>query len=266
MKRAAFTLIELLVVIAIIAILAALLFPVFSQVRERAHATHCLNNLKQLGGALTTYIQDWDEMLPSGHTLQFGGKGAHGNWKHQLYPYVRTMDVFLCPTNPLGWNGTAADWLIATTDPSIKDRTWNYSLFSKPRDESGEFPVSYGWNAFLMNRAAWEGSGGGLAFSVVDLSEIKDTSNTLVIYETRQVSSYEEYFSFRPWHESSKGWIHHHNKRINLLFADGHAKGLKAIETLEPQCLWASYLSPLYKDGNQFGDPCKNFTMAVEYR
>jgi len=59
-----FTLVELLVVIAIIAILAAVLFPVFGMVRERARATGCLSNMRQIGLALTMYVNDKGEAFP----------------------------------------------------------------------------------------------------------------------------------------------------------------------------------------------------------
>src|SRR5713226_4167344 len=61
MRKRGFTLIELLVVIAIIAILAAILFPVFAQARDKARAAGCLSNTKQIGTAVTLYLQDYDE-------------------------------------------------------------------------------------------------------------------------------------------------------------------------------------------------------------
>ncbi|MDR3710638.1 MAG: DUF1559 domain-containing protein [Capsulimonadaceae bacterium] len=98
MRYSAFTLIELLVVIAIIAILAAILFPVFATAREKARTAACTSNLKQFSLAFAQYTQDYDEMFPCG-MFQAGGSGGNGGggWAGQIYPYVKSVKVFLCP-------------------------------------------------------------------------------------------------------------------------------------------------------------------------
>jgi len=112
-----FTLIELLVVIAIIAILAAILFPVFQRVRENARRTACASNLKQLSLAFIQYTQDSDEVMP-GAVGGFGGNDKFGGWEYydnfigpggtkfdmtqgSLYPYVKSVGVYICPDDIL---------------------------------------------------------------------------------------------------------------------------------------------------------------------
>src|ERR1700722_18855167 len=93
-SRRAFTLIELLVVIAIIAILAAILFPVFSQAREKARQTSCISNNKQVGLALLMYSEDYDETMPNG--VYQPGLG----WMGSCFAYVKNIPVFHCPDDP----------------------------------------------------------------------------------------------------------------------------------------------------------------------
>jgi prepilin-type N-terminal cleavage/methylation domain-containing protein/prepilin-type processing-associated H-X9-DG protein len=99
--RRGFTLIELLVVIAIIAILAAILFPVFARAREKARQTSCLSNMKQLGLGIQMYAQDFDEKLPI-HCPPWPeylpGVNGHPCWAGQIYPYIKNLQVFACPT------------------------------------------------------------------------------------------------------------------------------------------------------------------------
>lgn len=96
MHKRAFTLIELLVVIAIIAILAAILFPVFATAREKARQTSCSSNMKQLGLAYVQYTQDYDECWPVGDQANGDGSG----WYDSVYPYIKSVQVFDCPSDP----------------------------------------------------------------------------------------------------------------------------------------------------------------------
>jgi prepilin-type N-terminal cleavage/methylation domain-containing protein/prepilin-type processing-associated H-X9-DG protein len=62
--RTGYTLIEILVVIAIIGILAGIVIPAVQSAREAGRRAQCLNNLKQIGLALTSYAAQY-EAYPS---------------------------------------------------------------------------------------------------------------------------------------------------------------------------------------------------------
>jgi prepilin-type N-terminal cleavage/methylation domain-containing protein/prepilin-type processing-associated H-X9-DG protein len=96
-----FTLIELLVTISIIAVLTAILFPVFARARENARRSGCMSNLKQIGLAMTMYSQDYDEhLMPQ----SIWGPNKHNdgvakyNWMYCLVPYVKSDQVYVCPS------------------------------------------------------------------------------------------------------------------------------------------------------------------------
>lgn len=94
-RRRAFTLMELLVVIAILAILAAVLFPVFSQAREKARGAKCLSNMRQIGMAANMYLDDWEGRLYFHHA------GLEEiTWASRLAPYTRNSGIYICPSDP----------------------------------------------------------------------------------------------------------------------------------------------------------------------
>lgn len=112
-RQGAFTLIELLVVIAIIAILAAILFPVFGRARENARRSSCSSNLKQIGLGMLQYNQDYDEFTTP-IRIDGGGAGRRGLWYTQFQPYVKSTQLFRCPSDAAADPSPAANYWFPT--------------------------------------------------------------------------------------------------------------------------------------------------------
>jgi len=135
-RRKGFTLIELLVVISIISLLASILFPVFARARENARRTSCMSNVKQMALAFMQYTQDYDERLPTyqrcstqqpvggirgwnNSTSCPGTNQAAHPWNNQIQPYLKSTQIFNCPSAHYGtgvgesqeYSGTAAEHL-----------------------------------------------------------------------------------------------------------------------------------------------------------
>jgi prepilin-type N-terminal cleavage/methylation domain-containing protein/prepilin-type processing-associated H-X9-DG protein len=209
-----FTLIELLVVIAIIALLAAILFPVFASAREKARQSTCASNERQIGLGLMQYIQDNDETFP--YTYYVSATNTwYGNYATEIYPYVTSEDIFICPDQKTGDS---------------------YANFKVP-GISKSYPNQYVPSAWVL----WDVVPG--TFQPVTTAMIGDTSGTYFLAEMNHgvaggnnVSAMSTVNRSNP---ATQRVGYPHSMGTNFVYCDGHTKYLSAnIALVSSQAAW----------------------------
>lgn len=240
---AGFTLIELLVVIAIISILAAILFPVFATAREKARQTSCASNEKQLALAALQYVQDFDELYPYGNqSTNYRGMG----WAGQLYPYVKSTSVYICPDDPTtGGTSTYPNIISYALNQSISlyvstcsnpMKAPQISAFTSPAKTILLIEVQGAyWNSQADAQPSWAGNWysptvGGLTGNGNISPQSEAPSGTSLLYATGVfdgLANHGETVSY-PAYMPVNGA--RHTAGSNYAFGDGHVKWLRSAQ------------------------------------
>lgn len=237
-RTGGFTLVELLVVIVIIAILAAIAFPVFVKAKEYARISQCLSNLREIGGGVQLYLNDYDGCFPAAAPW-----GTRSYWREtgdqktiqDLMPrYVHSAivaepdgriakaGVFACPSD----SGMPADIETPFNIPPDKP-IWKYTGCSYEYYASNQRDVLNGSDyAEVPPLVEWT----GLSPEVRHGARIERVGAPMsaIMRPTKKAVLGDIWF----WHMGDEVPIERIRFR-DTLFADGHAKRVRGTDHLE---------------------------------
>ena len=205
----AFTLIELLFVIAIISILTALLLPALKSAKDMANKSVCIGNLKQLGGGMAFYLDNYSGWFPP---WDYADANPYPRFWFSMIDYeIYGKNKSLTTNNLLDTKNPV--WIC----PTNTSHGWGYSN------------LSYGYNIYL----------GSFVRTVANptpnvwVNAVRRPSGIIMMgdgdgnqeYDSRIQSSYYT-VGYR------------HNKGSNLIFIDQHVDWMRQRDTFRPGVYW----------------------------
>lgn len=163
MKPRGFTLIELLIVVTIIAALIGIGYPLSRSIMEKSREANCLNNLRSLGVALQTYIQEHGNTLPELAAGRASKTEEIPVLDVVLLPYLESPDAFHCPADFKQFVKSGSSYLWNSTQ---NGRPISQLSFFGIKDRPDKIPL-------ITDKEAWHPH--GTNFFYADLSSSSET-------------------------------------------------------------------------------------------
>ncbi len=144
-----FTLVEVLVVLAIISTLVGIGIPVSRMLKSRSQQTVCLENLRQLGTALQTYLQDHNDQMPDLETARASKDEDKPVIEVLLLPYTGSAEAFHCPADHKSFEKSGSSYLWNTTQ---NGRNLSKLSFFGLKDQPNKTPL-------IADKESWHPNG-----------------------------------------------------------------------------------------------------------
>jgi prepilin-type processing-associated H-X9-DG protein/prepilin-type N-terminal cleavage/methylation domain-containing protein len=196
---AGFTLIELLVVIGVIGGLAGMLLPALHKARGCARSAGCVSNLKQMGYALSLYMDDNDGYIP-----------RRGQGVQKLTQINRESDWFNCL---LPYAGSEPYWQLVAEGKRPKEGERHVFLCPAAADPGWLYFLPYGMNMYL---SPW------IRPAQHKFTEVPRPASLVFLADAPGPYS-ATVPSSQPYSVSAR-----HNGSANLVFLDGHVQGFES--------------------------------------